>query len=50
MTSDWYPGRVSKQYKDNYDPIFRSEEENCDGNSDKHRCNQDCDAKDSKLD
>lgn len=26
-TSDWHPGRTSKKYRDNYDVIFRKDEE-----------------------
>lgn len=24
-TTDWHPGKVSRQYRDNYDDIFRGE-------------------------
>lgn len=27
MTSDWHPARITPEYRDHYDPIFRSEEE-----------------------
>jgi len=33
--NDWFPGRVTKQYRDNYDAIF--------SNPPKEECDSDCD-------